>query len=204
MFILEDIIKFLCLPESFLFLFVFGSLGIGMEMCKPGSVYPGLIGGILLFGALWGFLKFSISGWALFLVFLSLVLFFVSLSHKKVWLIYILAVSLFIIGTKFLIKKGPEIHFIAIILSTTGVFLFFLLTRFRKKERVNRKRYEALIGEKGKVVEALNPRKVKVEIMGELWKAISLSPLNIGSQVQVLGFQGLSLLVMPSQSYKKE
>ena len=55
---------------------------------------------------------------------------------------------------------------------------------------------ESLIGRVGVVVEPLNPRGI-VMINGELWRAESMvgEPIPRGAEVEVVGFEGLTLKV---------
>jgi membrane-bound serine protease (ClpP class) len=65
--------------------------------------------------------------------------------------------------------------------------------RFLRRYRVATGR-EALIGASAEVIEACDPRG-RVRLRGEIWNAESDSAAELGSQVTVIGVQGLTLRV---------
>jgi membrane protein implicated in regulation of membrane protease activity len=57
---------------------------------------------------------------------------------------------------------------------------------------------EALLGARGKVLEARGENSAKVEIGNEIWNAESTHPLMIGQSVVVKEINGLELIVEPT------
>jgi membrane-bound serine protease (ClpP class) len=57
---------------------------------------------------------------------------------------------------------------------------------------------ETMIGQEGEVVE-VSPRGARVALGGELWKAVSDTPLMKGERVEILQVRGLSLRVKRSE-----
>jgi membrane-bound serine protease (ClpP class) len=103
--------------------------------------------------------------------------------------------GLLLINTSFL-AEGVNIPLLIItVLVIAGIFLFILRKLIDARHRPYEVGEESMIGTLGTVREPLNPSGM-VFVSGALWQATSTSgPLDAGTQVRVVGVDGLRLRV---------
>jgi membrane protein implicated in regulation of membrane protease activity len=77
-----------------------------------------------------------------------------------------------------------------------SIFLFWKIIQALMARVITGK--EALLGARGKVLEARGESSAKVEIGSEIWNAESTHPLMIGQSVVVKEINGLELIVEPT------
>ena len=82
------------------------------------------------------------------------------------------------------------------IVALSGLVYFLILRAMQEPVRSGP---EAMIRERGRVIRPLNPEGL-VRLHGEIWRAIGLENLPQGASVQVVGVQGLTLLVKEAGS----
>jgi membrane-bound serine protease (ClpP class) len=188
-------------PNLVYLLFLLALIGIGFWVTHPGMFLPGVIGviaGVLAAVSLYD-LPINIAG--VLLILIAVVLFVIDLkavTHGVLTTGGIVAMTLgglLLINTSFL-AEGVNIPLLIItVLVIAAIFLFIL----RKLLEVRRRPYaageESMIGTLGSVREPLNPSGM-VFVNGALWQATSTGgPLDTGTQVRVVGVDGLRLRV---------
>ncbi len=197
---------------AFLF-FVFGIAGLFFEVLHPGLNLPGVIGLILFVLALilFGSLPINIAG-ALLLA-AAFVFFAIDLKVGAHGIPTLAGLVSFVLGGLFLYDRSvpdarvsrPLLIGMAVLLATFFFFVVRAALRARKAPVVSGT--EALIGEQGLVIEALEPAG-RVRVRGELWAATlagdSSEAIPAAAKVQVLAIRGLTLVVEPVGNVEPE
>jgi membrane-bound serine protease (ClpP class) len=175
-----------------------------LELYNPGSIFPGVIGGICLLLAFYalGTLPLNFAGLAL--IAFGLLLFGLEPFLTSHGILAAGGATSFVAGSLLLIN-APEAPFLqvslAAIAAVTAVLVgFFLvvvtavLSSRRRKVVTGR---EGLLGAPGVVRRELAPsREGIVLVQGELWQAVAPDGrLAVGERVVVLGIEGLLLTV---------
>ena len=181
-----------------------GSLGLLLELYNPGSVFPGVIGGICLLLAFFalGTLPLNFAGLAL--IGFGLLLFGLEPFLTSHGILAAGGATSFVIGSLLLIN-APEQPFLQIstiaIAAVTAVLLGFFLVIVTAILSARRHRVvtgrEGMLGATGVVRRELVPgRNGLVFVQGELWQAVAPGGLlRAGEQVVVQAMNGLLLTV---------
>jgi len=181
-----------------------GSLGLLLELYNPGSVFPGVIGGICLLLAFFalGTLPLNFAGLAL--IGFGLLLFGLEPFLPSHGILAGGGATSFVIGSLLLIN-APQQPFLQIsviaIAAVTAVLLGFFLVLVTAILSARRHRVvtgrEGMLGATGVVRRALVPgRNGLVFVQGELWQAVAPGGLlAAGEQVVVQAMNGLLLTV---------
>lgn len=188
-------------PNLVYLLFLLAIIGIGFWVTHPGMFLPGVIGviaGVLAAVSLYD-LPINIAG--VLLILIAVVLFVIDLkavTHGVLTTGGIVAMTLgglLLVNTSFL-AEGVNIPLLIVtVLVIAGIFLFILRKLIDARRRPYAAGEESMIGTLGSVREPLNPSGM-VFVSGALWQATSTSgPLDAGTQVRVVGVDGLRLRV---------
>lgn len=188
-------------PNLVYLLFLLAIIGIGFWVTHPGMFLPGVIGviaGVLAALSLFD-LPINIAG--VLLILIAVVLFIIDLkavTHGVLTTGGIVAMTLgglLLINTSFL-AEGVNIPLLIItVLIIAGIFLFILRKLIEARGRPYQTGEESMIGTLATVREPLSPNGM-VFVNGALWQATSTSgPLEVGTQVRVVGVDGLRLRV---------
>ena len=192
-------------PNLVYLLFLLAIIGIGFWVTHPGLVLPGVVGVIAgLLAALSLFnLPINIAG--LLLILLAILLFIVDLkavTHGVLTTGGIIAMTLgglFLINTGFLSEAVNLPLLLITVLSIAGIFFFILQKVIAARRQPYAAGEESMVGHVGTVRESLNPDGM-VFVDGALWQATATGgSLPAGTQVRVLGLDGLRLRVEPVQ-----
>lgn len=192
-------------PNLVYLLFLLALIGIGFWVTHPGMFLPGVIGviaGVLAAVSLYD-LPINIAG--VLLILIAVVLFIIDLkavTHGVLTTGGIVAMTLgglLLINTSFL-AEGVNIPLLLItVLVIAAIFLFILRKLIEARRRPYEAGTESMIGTLGTVREPLNPSGM-VFVNGALWQATSTSgPVDSGTQVCVVGVDGLRLRVEARQ-----
>jgi membrane-bound serine protease (ClpP class) len=175
-------------PNIAYILMLIGIYGIFFELYNPGSILPGVIGGICLILALYSLQTLPVNYAGVLLIVFAIVLFLLEIKIPSYGILSIGGVVSLIIGSVMLIDSSLpflQISWKVILgaaITTTLFFLFAIglaLRTFRKKPTTGK---EGLVGEEGIVIEDLKPMGV-IEVHGEIWKAIAEKRIKKGSSL---------------------
>jgi membrane-bound serine protease (ClpP class) len=200
----EQVLHGLANPEVAYLIAMLGVIGVMLELFHPGTIVPGVVGGICLLVAAIAFQMLPVNIGALLLIALG-VAFFISEMYVgghggfvAAGLICVVIGSLLLVGHvdksfyadadfglgwRIVAPVGAALALIA------GSLALKLSASARQPLRAGG---YSLIGEVGEVREA-----GMVLVSGELWKAAGPEPLEPGTRVRVLGVHGLTLEVAP-------
>jgi membrane-bound serine protease (ClpP class) len=196
-------------PNIAYFLMIIGFYGLVFELSSPGSLYPGVIGGICLILALYAFQSLSVSYAGLALVILGLLLIVAEAFVPSFGVLGIGGIIAFIIGSVILMDgeggyQAVSLPIIGGIAAVSAGFMLWTLTRFMKLRRTAAVTgAERLLRQPGLALDdfmlAGEGYRGHVRIAGERWNAVSSVAVRHGDVVRVERIQGLTLHVGPVQ-----
>jgi len=201
---LERFFQMLSDPNIAYILLSLGMLGLFFELANPGSILPGVLGGILLLLGLYALGTLDVNWTGVLLMGFAFLLFLIDLYVPTHGVLTLGGIISFALGSLLLLQSPANPAFQlsrAVIIAVTGtvaalfLILVYLVARSHARRPATGK--EALIGARAIVRRALEPEGM-VFVEGELWRARSLSgPIPAGQTVRVVGLEGLVLLVEP-------
>jgi membrane-bound serine protease (ClpP class) len=191
-------------PNVAFILMLIGVYGLILEFFNPGAVAPGLVGVISLMVALYALalLPINYAGAALVLIGIGLM---IAEAHIGAFgAIGVGGIVAFVIGALMMFPSGvPGFALsgavvIGAALGSAALFLLALSALFRSRKRPVVTGGEALIGASGETV-SWQGDEGRVRVAGEIWRAKADAPLRDGSRVEIIGRDGLILVVRPVQ-----
>lgn len=182
-------------PNLAYILLMLGLLGLYFEFSNPGSILPGVLGGIFLLLAIFSFQILPINYVGLLLILLAIGLFILEIKIQSYGILTVGGIAAMVIGSIMLIpapipELRPSLKFIipmAVGLSLIFIFLIYIAIRAHLN-RVHTGK-EGLVGEIGVVQSDLKPEG-KVFVHGELWNAEAEENILKGTKVKVLEVKG--------------
>jgi membrane-bound serine protease (ClpP class) len=189
-------------PNVAFLLLMIGFYGIILEFWNPGTLVPGVIGGISLILSLIALSALPVNYGALALLVLGIALMIGEAFTPGVGALGIGGLAAFVVGSYFLFEgAGSDIKFavslplIAGMAITTAALIFGVIAaamRARKRPAVTGA--EQVIGAIARVIDWQGDRG-HVRFEGEIWNARSGRPQPVGAAVRVVGREGLTLVV---------
>jgi membrane-bound serine protease (ClpP class) len=200
----EQVLHALANPEVAYLIAMLGVTGVMLELFHPGTVVPGVVGGICLLVSAIAFQMLPVNIGALLLIVLGIAFFIAEMyvgghgGFVAAGLVCVVIGSLLLVGHvdrsfyadadfglgwRIVAPVGAALALIA------GSLAWKLSASARQPLRSGG---YSLIGEVGDVRE-----NNMVLVGGELWKAASAEPLEPGTRVRVLAVHGLTLEVVP-------
>jgi membrane-bound serine protease (ClpP class) len=192
-------------PNIAYLLMMGGMLGIFFELSNPGSILPGIIGGICLILAFFAFQSLPVNWAGLLLLLFGVILLIAEIKVVSHGVLAIGGVISMLLGS-IMLYDSPDITGIrlswAVILPTVGAtagLVFFAVSMgVRALYRPAATGSSAMVGRVGVVRTPLQPEG-QVLIDGELWRAVSPEAgVGAGEPVQVTAIDGLTLTVTRS------
>lgn len=177
-------------PNILYILFLIGITGISLELYNPGSILPGVVGGICIILFLYSVQTIPINIAGLLLILFSAILFLLEIKIPSYGLLTIGGVISLVLGSLMLVDSPLpflQISWKVILGATITMTLFFIIAisfairAHRKKPSTGK---EGLVGEEGVTIDDLNPTG-QIEIHGEIWKAVSDRRIKKGQRVIV-------------------
>lgn len=199
----QQILSFIMDPNVAFILFALGALGIWAEFNHPGAVLPGVVGLISILLAVFALNILPTRFAAVALILAAFVLFVLEAKFASHGVLGAGGVIAMFIGGLLLIDSPiPEmrVHWITSLAVSLpfGLIVVFLMTLVLKSRHLKVSTGEqGMIGEIGVARTPLAPEG-KIFVHGELWDAISSTPLDPGAQVKVREIDGLTLKVDPA------
>lgn len=202
----QRFLSMLAHPQIAYLLLTLGTLGLTIELWNPGSILPGVAGGICLLLAFFAFqvLPVNLAGVALIIFGIILLIFEVKVTSYG--LLGAGGVLSLLLGSMMLIDSPlPELQvglrlIVPITLAVSGILLF--LVRLAVQAQLTRPitGEVGMIDKLGQALSAIVPGGVgSVRTHGEIWTAQSAEPINAGETVRVVGVNGLMLTVRPER-----
>jgi membrane-bound serine protease (ClpP class) len=193
---IDNILMIISDPTIMAILFGIGILGLGFEITHPGTIFPGVIGGISLILAFFSMQTLPINYAGLLLIALGVILFIAEIKIASYGLLSLGGVISLTLGSlMFFQDLGLTLMgIIPFILIICGFFFFVGWLALKAQRAKPRTGANPLIGETGVVRRRLAPEGL-VFIHGEYWAAVSDTPLEVGDNVKIQEVNGLILKV---------
>ena len=191
-------------PNVAYILFILGFYGLLFELSNPGSILPGVVGGICILLAFLAFQALPVNMTGVLLIVFAMVLFAVEVKVQSHGILGAGGVVALILGSLILLGgEGPEMRIsrtvIATVVITTVLFFLFVVgAAFRAQRRKVSTGSEGLVGEQGVALTDLAPSG-RVFVHGEYWEADAVEPIDRGAKVVVDRVDGMRLRVRRAQ-----
>jgi membrane-bound serine protease (ClpP class) len=198
----QRVLSALAHPNIAYLLLSLGMLGLTIELWNPGSILPGVVGGICLLLAFFTFQVLPVNYAGLLLILFGVTLFVLELKVASYGLLSVGGLSSLVLGAMILMDStAPELQVsLRVIIPMAlafGAILTFLvrLTVASQRTRSVTGR-SGMLGEVGRAMEAIEPgRTGRVQAHGEIWRALADEPIPNGETVRIVGVDGLTLQV---------
>jgi len=187
-------------PSIAYLLMMIGFYGILFEIYSPGTIFPGVLGGICLILALYAFQTIPISYAGLSLIILGVIFFVVELKVASHGLLGMAGVISIVIGSVMLIdlpQSWLSISWQSIATVAVVSIIFFLgVLSYAVKAQLSKVKTgkEGMVGEVGVARTDIAPSG-KVFLHGELWDAKAEEPVRAGERVVVTAVEGMMVRV---------
>ena len=187
-------------PNIAYLLLVGGMMFAFVAIITPGTGIPEILAVFSIVLAGYSVYHLSFHWWALALLILSVLPFFVAVRgpHRGSWLA--LSILGLTVGSVFFFpaERGLISIHPAVAIVTTLLYSAFMWVSIRKVVEISGSRpaheLSALIGQKGEAKTAISDQG-SVQVAGELWSARSQKPVAMGTPVRVVGRDGFVLVV---------
>ncbi len=199
--------KFLSLiahPQIAYLLFTLGALGLTIELWNPGSILPGVAGGICLLLAFFAFQVLPVSYAAVGLILFGIALLILEVKIASFGLLATGGVISLFLGSIMLIDSPlPELQiglgFITpIVAALSGIILFLVYLGVQAQRTRSVTGESGMLGELGEATAPIAPGSPgSIRAHGEIWAATSETPIAAGQAVRIVAVRGLSVTVRP-------
>ncbi len=196
----ENVLKALANPNIAYILLMIGLAGLYFELSNPGTIFPGVIGGISLILAFYSMQTLTANYAGVLLILLGVILFIVELKVTSYGLLSIAGIVALTLGSLMLFKSSvPYLQVsLSVIIPTVSLFsLFFIVVFglvFKAQKRKPDTGNEGLLDMIGEACTGFD-EKGKVFVHGEYWNAKSSAHVRKGEKVSVKKVEGMVLTV---------
>lgn len=187
-------------PNIAYILMLLGIYGLFFELTNPGSIFPGVLGGICLILAFYAFQTLPVNYAGILLIILAIILFILEVKIVSHGILTLGGIISMIIGSIMLFESPApflRLSFYVILPAVLVTALFFVLTftlAFKAWKRKPVTGAEGLIGLEGIARTDIKDEGM-VYVRGEMWSAYSDEPIQKGEKIKVEAVSGLRLKV---------
>jgi membrane-bound serine protease (ClpP class) len=187
-------------PDIAYLLMLLGVYGLIFELANPGTVLPGVMGGISFLVALYALNLLPVDYAGAGLVLLGILLMVAEAFIGSFGVIGVGGIFAFAIGSIIMFHSnapgfGLSLSIvIAATAVTAGLLLLVVAMLLRSRRRPIVTGREALVGAEGEAV-AWQGEEGRVRVKGEIWRARAVHPLDPGARIKVVAREGLVLTV---------
>jgi membrane-bound serine protease (ClpP class) len=202
---------FLADPNVAALLMLIGTLGIALELYHPGSLVPGIVGGVCLFLAFVAMRVIPVNAGAVLLLVGGVALLVAEGYVTTHGIAGVAGAICVLVGTLlFIDKSSPEYHFdpaaftlSPLVVWPTPLAMAGLLAFVAYKVASSRRTrlvagFQGLVGEVGEALSEVGPAGGEVFVHGEYWRARAEEPIASGARVRVAAVDGLVATVVPA------
>lgn len=198
------LIAFITDPNVAFVLLLVGLYGLAFEFLTPGAIGPGVVGAIALLLALAALAMLPLNAAGVALLLLGLGLMAAEALTPGFGVLGLGGVAAFVAGGVFLFDAdGADVALrvawpvvLSAAASSAALFTFVLGAAWRARRREPVTGNGQLMRETGEALR-WNGLAGTVRVHGEVWSARSETPLAAGAHVEVVGREGLTLVVRP-------
>lgn len=206
----DKILAVVANPNVAYILLILGFYGLFFELSHPGAVVPGVIGAISIILAFYAFQTLPVNYAGILLILLAMILFIVEVKVQSHGLFALGGIISLFLGSLMLFQSTASFFKVSIptIVGVVAITTFFFLYVVAKAVQALRRRAatgtEGMIGLIGEVTKKFKGNEITVLVHGEIWRAFSDVPLEVGQRVKVIGQRGLTLRVTPLEEEKPQ
>jgi membrane-bound serine protease (ClpP class) len=201
----QQILDYLMNPNVAFILLAIGLLGLYVEFNHPGAILPGVAGFFFVVLAVFALNILPVRFAALGLILLAFIFFALEAKFASHGVLGIAGVAALTLGALLLVDGPiPQMRVslwtalaVSVPLGVITVFLMSLVLKARRGKVMTGA--EGLVGELGVARTPLTPAG-KVFVHGELWDAVSSTPVDVGEAVRVRAAGDFRLEVEPAGS----
>jgi len=197
-----ELLKALSDPNIAYLLMSIGTIGIMAELYSPGAILPGIIGAISLILAFYSLQSLPVNYAGALLVILGIVFLLLEISVTSYGVLALGGLAAMTLGGLLLIKSDApfmqvSLSFLLPTVITVGALVGTVIWMAAKGGRRGPVTgVEGMIGSIGIAKTDLNPRG-QIALHGEIWEAISQTPIRQGEAAEVTSVEGLTVNVAP-------
>ena len=190
-------------PEVMFILMLMVIYGIMGELSSPGAILPGVVGAIALILVLYMSAILPVNVTGLVLIGLAVVLFLADVFSPTHGVLTAGGVIAFFLGAMMLFSQaGPGFGLslfwiVPATVLTTAFFIFVVSKGIRAQFKPAQTGTGTMLGQTVNALSRIDSAGGKVFIEGEIWNAVSTTPVEAGQPVEVTGISGLTLQVKP-------
>ena len=189
-------------PQVAYLLLTLGMLGLTVEFWNPGSIFPGVAGGICLLLAFFALQVLPVSYAGVLLIVLGIILLILEVKVTSFGVLAVGGVVALFFGSLMLIDSPlPEMQIglrmiVPITLSIAAILLFLVRLAVQAQRQRSVTGEAGMLDEVGQALSSIVPGGVgRVQAHGEIWTATSDEVLAAGDRVKVVAVKGLLLTV---------
>jgi membrane-bound serine protease (ClpP class) len=205
----NKVLKTISDPNIAYILLMIGLAGLYFELSHPGTIFPGVVGGIALILAFFSLQTLPINTAGILLILLSIILFILELKVTSYGMLSVAGVVSLVLGSLMLFKGAGAQFQVALgvllptvcLISGFFVALAYLVVRAHGAKTWTGE--DGLVNEVG-VVKRVDGLHGKIQVHGELWKAVFTAPASVGEEVRVQAVKDLVVTVAPLEKSVEE
>lgn len=190
-------------PQIAALLLSLGMLGLVVELWNPGAIFPGVIGGISLLLAFFAFQVLPVNIAGILLIVLGAGLLVAEAIVPSFGVLGIGGLVSLVAGAVMITTEVPGVSVnyqmlipIAIAFGALVVLLGRLGIAAQRQKSVTGA--EGLVGSEGDVLSPIvADRAGQIHLHGEIWRAVSSTPIAAATRVRVVAVEGLTVRVEP-------
>ncbi|MEN8006390.1 MAG: nodulation protein NfeD [Candidatus Krumholzibacteriota bacterium] len=208
----QKLLKALANPNLAYILMMLGIYGLFFELSNPGSLVPGILGGICLLLALFAFQTLPVDYTGVALILLGVIMLILEIKVPSFGALSIGGVTALVFGSLMIFDSTQEWArlsmrvLIPTVIVFSGFFILCIWLVVRAQKRPVTTGLKAMIGETGRLVQGIesSAEPGKMVCHGEIWDAMADGPLDLDSHVRVVAVEGRVVQVVseaPSDNY---
>lgn len=200
----QKILAIISDPNIAYIFMMLGMWGIIIEFYNPGSILPGVVGGICIILGLYGLHTLPLNYAGLALIILAIILFIAEIKVTSYGMLTVGGVIALFLGSMMLIDTSSPLETAikismsviittVIIVAATFAILGWLVLKAHKRKAMGGE--SGMIGEIGEVFDDIINGKGLVKVLGEIWNAESKEDIAKGDKVKVINVKDLTIRV---------
>jgi membrane-bound serine protease (ClpP class) len=200
----QQLLSAIAHPQIAYLLFSLGTLGLTIELWNPGSIVPGVVGGLCLLLALFAFSILPINYAGVLLILFGMMLLILEVKFTSYGMLGAGGIVSFVLGSLMLVdSSAPDLRLglgfvLPIALGTSAILVFLVHLAVQAQRTRSVTGTSGMLGELAVAITALGPGTTgQVRTRGEIWFARATEAIPAGAEVVVTAVAGLTLDVAP-------